>query len=189
MDFELLYKRLNNEQKQAVDAIEGPVMVIAGPGTGKTEILTLRIANILNKTQVDADNILALTFTESGAMSMKKRLISIIGNDAYRVNINTFHGFCNEIIQDYPEYFENIAGFKNIDEVKQIEILKQVLDSLQLEYLTTFNNNYFFLRDIKSAIDELKKEGVSYLELRKLAEQLKHDFANNKTITILKPNR
>ncbi len=179
MDFELLYKRLNNEQKQAVDAIEGPVMVIAGPGTGKTEILTLRIANILNKTQVDADNILALTFTESGAMSMKKRLISIIGNDAYRVNINTFHGFCNEIIQDYPEYFENIAGFKNIDEVKQIEILKQVLDSLQLEYLTTFNNNYFFLRDIKSAIDELKKEGVSYSELRKLAEQLKHDFENN----------
>ena len=50
---------------------------------------------------------------------------------------------------------------------------------MQLEYLTTFNNNYFFLRDIKSAIDELKKEGVSYSELRKLAEQLKHDFENN----------
>jgi len=179
MDFELLYKRLNKEQKSAVDAIEGPVMVIAGPGTGKTEILTLRIANILNKTQINAENILALTFTESGAMAMKKRLISIIGNDAYRVNINTFHGFCNQIIQDYPEYFENIAGFTNIDEVKQIEILKQALDSIKLEHLTTFNNNYFFLKDIKSAIEELKKEGVSFLELRNLAEQSKQDFENN----------
>ena len=179
MDFELLYKRLNLEQKKAVDTIEGPVMVIAGPGTGKTEILTLRIANIINKTQIEAENILALTFTESGAASMKKRLISIMGSKAYQVNINTFHGFCNKIIQDYPEYFENIAGFINIDEVKQIEILKQVLDSLKLEHLVTFNNNYFYLREIKSSIEELKKESITYLELRDIAEKSKQDFENN----------
>jgi len=67
--FQKLYKGLNAEQKRAVDTVEGPVMVIAGPGTGKTSILTLRIANILEKTDTSPDSILALTFTESGVYS------------------------------------------------------------------------------------------------------------------------
>jgi len=179
MEFKTLYNQLNIEQKKAVDNIEGPVMVIAGPGTGKTQVLTLRIANILNKTDIEAENILALTFTESGATSMRKRLISIIGNDAYRININTFHGFCNEIIQDYPEYFNNIAGFNNIDEIKQIEILREVLDNMKLKKLISFNNQYFYLKDIKHMIEELKKESISFSELRKIAEQTKIDFENN----------
>jgi ATP-dependent DNA helicase UvrD/PcrA len=65
--FEERYKNLNEEQKLAVDALEGPVMVIAGPGTGKTTVLTMRIANILQKTKAAPEKILALTFTESGA--------------------------------------------------------------------------------------------------------------------------
>ena len=89
MTFQEAYKKLNKAQKEAVDAVEGPVMVVAGPGTGKTQILTLRIANILEKTQIGPGNILALTFTESGVHSMRKRLVSIIGNEAYRVNIFT----------------------------------------------------------------------------------------------------
>jgi DNA helicase-2/ATP-dependent DNA helicase PcrA len=68
------YKALNKEQKLAVDTIEGPVMVIAGPGTGKTTILTLRIANILKETDTPASGILALTFTDSGVKSMKKQV-------------------------------------------------------------------------------------------------------------------
>ena len=72
--FEELYKKLNPRQKEAVDAIEGPVMVIAGPGTGKTSILTLRIANILAKTDTTPDSVLALTFTESGVHSMRSKL-------------------------------------------------------------------------------------------------------------------
>ncbi len=179
MKFQEEYAKLNKEQKLAVDTIEGPVMVVAGPGTGKTQILTLRIANILNKTDIDADNILALTFTESGATSMKRRLINIIGNDAYRVNINTFHGFCNDIIQNYPESFSKIAGFSNIDEVKQIEILKNVLDNIELKELITVSDRYFYVKNIKHKIEELKKEGFSYLEFRKLAEQAKIDFENN----------
>ncbi len=77
--FEKLYKRLNKSQKEAVDTIDGPVMVIAGPGTGKTTILTLRIANILLKTDTPPDAILALTFTESGVRAMRKKLIDIAG--------------------------------------------------------------------------------------------------------------
>lgn len=180
MKFEELYKQLNKEQKKAVDHIEGPVMVIAGPGTGKTQILTLRIANILRKTDIDPENILALTFTESGAISMKKRLISFIGNDAYRVKICTFHGFCNEIIRDYPEYFKNICGFINIDEIKQTDILKNILDETELSSLITPNNNYFYLKEIKRAIEELKKEGLSFSEFNFMAINAMKKFKINK---------
>ena len=110
LEFETLYKRLNTAQKKAVDTIEGPVMVIAGPGTGKTSILTLRNANILRKTDTAPENILALTFTESGAYAMRKKLVGIIGTAGYKVNINTFHGFCNEVIKQYPERFPRIIG-------------------------------------------------------------------------------
>src|SRR5690606_13080516 len=87
------YNKLNKAQKEAVDTIEGPVMVVAGPGTGKTQILSLRIANILRNTDTAPENILALTFTESGVASMRKRLSQIIGSSAYSVVIKTFHGF------------------------------------------------------------------------------------------------
>ncbi len=179
MKFKEEYAKLNSEQKKAVDTINGPVMVVAGPGTGKTQILTLRIANILDKVDIEPENILALTFTESGAMSMKKRLISIIGNDAYRVNISTFHGFCNDIIQKYPEYFTKIAGFKNIDEIKQIQILRKVLDDTELQDLVTFNNQYFYIKEIKHAIEELKKENISFTELREIATKTKESFEND----------
>ena len=89
--FETLYNRLNRAQKQAVDAIEGPVMVIAGPGTGKTSILTLRIANILKQTDTPAHGILALTYTDAGVKAMRLKLHNIIGNRAHEVYIHTFH--------------------------------------------------------------------------------------------------
>ena len=66
MNFEARYKKLNDNQRKAVDTIDGPVMVIAGPGTGKTELLSMRAANILQQTDVLPENILCLTFTEAG---------------------------------------------------------------------------------------------------------------------------
>ena len=101
-NFKTLYSKLNNAQKQAVDALDGPVMVLAGPGTGKTQILAMRIARILADPdlQVSPSNILCLTYTESGTVAMRNRLISIIGPIAYQVRIHTFHSFCNEIIKE-----------------------------------------------------------------------------------------
>ncbi|HYC83145.1 MAG TPA: UvrD-helicase domain-containing protein, partial [Candidatus Paceibacterota bacterium] len=108
--FEEAYEKLNPAQREAVDAIDGPVVVAAGPGTGKTQILALRIANILLQTDTPPSAILALTFTESGVASMRERLVRIIGTPAYKVAINTFHGFCNDAIKRYPEYFPRIIG-------------------------------------------------------------------------------
>ena len=98
MEFKDRYTKLNIEQKAAVDQIDGPVMVIAGPGTGKTELLSVRAANILQKTDTLAENILCLTFTDSGANAMRERLVQIIGKDAYKVAIHTFHSFGSEVI-------------------------------------------------------------------------------------------
>ena len=104
--FQEEYEKLNPEQRLAVDKIEGPVIVIAGPGTGKTQILAARIGRILLDTDTTPENILCLTYTDAGSLAMRRRLISFIGSDAYKVNIYTFHAFCNDIIQDNLSYFE-----------------------------------------------------------------------------------
>src|SRR3982751_5128116 len=87
------YNRLNEQQKLAVNTIEGPVMVIAGPGTGKTQILSARIGKILMETDARPENILCLTYTDAGVTAMRKRLLQFIGPDAYKVNLYTFHAF------------------------------------------------------------------------------------------------
>ncbi|HVZ98346.1 MAG TPA: UvrD-helicase domain-containing protein, partial [Chitinophagaceae bacterium] len=92
--FQKEYNRLNEQQRKAVDTIEGPVMVIAGPGTGKTQILSARIGKILLDTDTQPQNILCLTYTDAGVIAMRKRIQSFIGADAYKVHIYTFHAFC-----------------------------------------------------------------------------------------------
>lgn len=170
--FESLYSRLNPAQKKAVDTIEGSVMVIAGPGTGKTSILTLRIANILRKTDVGAENIIALTFTESGAYAMRKKLVEIIGTDGYKVNINTFHGFCNEVIKQYPERFPRIIGSTAITDIDQIAVMEKIIESEEigskLEYLKPYGDTFFYVKPALGEIRTLKREAVSV-----------EDFANN----------
>src|SRR5690606_41129905 len=104
--FEETYNNLNPQQKIAVDTIEGPVMVIAGPGTGKTQILAARIGKILLDTDALPENILCLTYTDAGAIAMRRRLQQFIGADAYKVNIYTFHAFCNDVIQDNLSLFD-----------------------------------------------------------------------------------
>ncbi len=165
--FQEAYRKLNPEQKEAVDTIEGPVMVIAGPGTGKTQILTLRIANIVQKTDTPPDAVLALTFTEAASFSMRKRLVEIMGPAAYRVNIFTFHSFANSIIQSYPDRFPNIIGASNINIIDQIKILQSIIDSTKLELLKPFGNTYYYVRPLLSLISKLKRENISVSEFKK----------------------
>lgn len=157
-----LYRQLNPEQRQAVDEIEGPVMVLAGPGTGKTQVLAMRIANILQQTQMDPWNILCLTFTESAAAAMRSRLISIMGEAAYYVRIQTFHSFCNDVIQENPEVFALAGEWQPLSDVERVELVQSLLDELPgTSSLKPFGNPYIFLRDIVEALSWLKKEGVA----------------------------
>ncbi len=176
MTFEERYKKLNAEQKKAVDTIEGPVLVVAGPGTGKTEILTLRIARILADTQTQPENILALTFTEAGASNMRKRLAALIGSPAYRVVIQTFHSFCNSVIQTYPEFFPNIIGSGTITEVESVALIEELIIKLPLSVLRPWGEQFHYVRDIVSKISELKREGLSPEEFAKLVADEEKKF-------------
>jgi DNA helicase-2/ATP-dependent DNA helicase PcrA len=155
------YNKLNKAQKEAVDTIEGPVMVVAGPGTGKTQILSLRVANILRLTDTDPENILALTFTESGVSNMRKRLSDFIGSDAYSVVIKTFHGFANDVIRDNPENFPRIIGSKNITESVQVSLIEDIILETKLDLLKPFGDTLYYTKAIMSAISDLKREGVT----------------------------
>lgn len=159
--FDKAYNALNSRQREAVDAIEGPVMVVAGPGTGKTQILALRIAAILARTDTAPESILALTFTESGARAMRKRLIDMLGNAAYRVNIYTFHGLCNEIIRSNPDDFPRIIGATLILPVDQVQLMEKLLSTVPLTRLRPFGDPLYYLRPSLSAISELKRENIS----------------------------
>ena len=170
--FETRYASLNKEQKAAVDAIEGPVMVIAGPGTGKTEILTLRIANILRQTDTLPENILALTFTDSAAANMRKRLAALIGAPAYSILIETFHSFCNNVIKNYPEYFPTIIGSGNITEIESMAILEELIEDLPLSILRPWGDHLYYARSINKKIEELKREGI---DPDQFAEILSHE--------------
>jgi DNA helicase II / ATP-dependent DNA helicase PcrA len=177
MTFEERYKQLNIKQREAVEEIDGPVMVIAGPGTGKTSILTLRIANILKRTDTSPDSILALTFTESGVYSMRKKLADIISSSAYKVNIYTFHGFCNDIIKNYPEEFPRIIGAQNITDIDQIKILEEIIDNTKLEILKPYGDTYHYVRSIIGEINNLKQENIGPKDLAKILEKQTADFA------------
>lgn len=157
------YQKLNKEQKLAVDTIEGPVMVIAGAGTGKTQTIALRIGKILQETQVNPSNILCLTFTENAALNMRERLLTFVGPTAYGVRIATFHSFCNSVIKDHPEYFlKSTVESEAIDDITQIEIIRSIIDKLpQSSPLKNLNFTYFYQKDIISTLSTLKKENIS----------------------------
>jgi DNA helicase II / ATP-dependent DNA helicase PcrA len=167
VDFETRYKKLNDRQKEAVDTIDGPLMVVAGPGTGKTELLSMRAANILRKTDTLPENILCLTFTESGATAMRRRLSEIIGPAAYKVAIHTFHSFGSEIINQNGEYFYHGADFRPASELSAYELLRDIFDSLDLSnpLASTMNGEYTHLADTLTTIGELKKSGLTSDEL------------------------
>ncbi len=130
--FNEAFVKLNKAQSEAIEAIEGPVLVIAGPGTGKTQILATRIGKILQNTDTPPHCILCLTYTDTGRIEMRNRLFSLIGPAAHRVNIHTFHSFCNEVIQDNLSYFGK-QNLEAISELEEVELFQKLLDSLPKE--------------------------------------------------------
>ncbi|MBY0476304.1 MAG: ATP-dependent helicase [Chitinophagaceae bacterium] len=154
------YNRLNEQQKLAVDTIEGPVMVIAGPGTGKTQILASRIGKILLETDALPQNILCLTYTDAGVVAMRKRLLGFIGPDAYKVNIYTYHAFCNDVIQENLSQFEKTA-LDPVSELEKTELFKELIDSFPKNHpLKRYRGDvYFEINNLDRLFSTMKKEG------------------------------
>lgn len=177
------YGRLNAEQKRAVDIIDGPVLVIAGPGTGKTQLLSMRVANILRLTDVDAANILCLTFTNKAATNMRERLISLIGPAARDVAAKTFHSFAAELMNQYPDHFWSGARLSTAPDAVQLEIVENILSKLPLynPLALKFAGAYTAVRDVQDALKLAKEAGLTPAKLQALIE------ANLAFIDIIEP--
>ncbi len=160
--FSEIYNSLNDQQKLAVDTIEGPVMVIAGPGTGKTQILSARIGKILLETDTLPENILCLTYTDAGVVAMRKRLLGFIGADAYKVNLYTFHAFCNDVIQENLSLFEK-TSLDPISELEKIELYKQLIDAFPKNHpLKRYRGDvYYEVKNLQPLFSIMKREGWS----------------------------
>lgn len=160
LNFTEAYKKLNEQQQKAVDTIDGPVMVIAGPGTGKTQILSARVGKILLETDTLPENILCLTYTDAGTIAMRKRLLSFIGSDAYRVNIHTFHSFCNDVIQENLSLFEK-TSLDPISELERTELMKELIDAFPKNHpLKRYRGDvYFEINNLQQLFSTMKREG------------------------------
>ena len=165
------YSKLNTAQKQAVDSIYGQIMVVAGPGTGKTQIIGLRTANIILKSETNPENILITTFTEAWVVAIRERLLKFIGNEAYKVGVSTIHSFAQDVIKTFPEKFIEYKAGTAVDDVDQLEIIKHIIDNLieskQIIELTNDYDPYLYLRDIKTRISNLKWEWISITQFEK----------------------
>jgi DNA helicase-2/ATP-dependent DNA helicase PcrA len=168
-NFEEVYAQLNAAQKQAVDTLDGPILVLAGPGTGKTQLLSARVANILQKTDTPPQNILCLTFTESGADNMRERLTRFIGQAAYDVNIGTYHAFGGDLIRRYPEYFASTRLQNPVDELGKRQILSAITESMS--YANPLKQTRHHLGDLMSTISEVKRALLTPELLRDIARQ------------------
>lgn len=174
------YNRLNEQQKQAVDKLYGPVMVIAGPGTGKTQILSVRIGKILLDTDYLPSNILCLTYTDAGVLAMRKRLLNMIGPDAYSVHIHSFHSFCNMVIQQNMHLFHK-KELQPINELEQVQCLMELIDSFDNGHpLKRYKTDaYFEASYLKELFSNMKREGWTTEYLLSKVEEYIEDIIPN----------
>ncbi len=177
------YKKLNPEQRQAVDTIDGPVLVVAGPGTGKTQLLSMRVANILKKTDVDPNNILCLTYTNKASINMRERILELTNGEARNVMVKTFHSFCAELMNTYPNHFWNGAKLTTAPDVIQDDIIQTVLKSLPFSdpLALKFAGQYTAINDIKDALRLSKEAGLTPSKLQAIIQ------ANLAYIDIIEP--
>jgi len=177
--FDQEIKKLNTKQKEAVETIEGPVMVVAGPGTGKTQILSLRIGTILKKTDTPAEGILCLTFTNSGVEAMKNRLEKYIGKRGQEVHVSTFHSFAISLIEKYYDFLDFEVSPTLMGDDESIFLIDDILNNYEWEYLSPLSNKSLYFNELKSLVSLLKRERISAKEFLSFTEAEIEDLKNN----------
>jgi DNA helicase II / ATP-dependent DNA helicase PcrA len=181
--FETALSNLNAAQLEAVNNFQGPMMVIAGPGTGKTQLLTTRISKICSdRTIANPSNILCLTYTDSAAKEMHARLTQWMGDEAYQVSIHTFHAFCNRVIQD-NEFLFPFQNGKPISKIESIELWSEVLESLPAGHrLVSFKSDPFKNSErLIQFYDLLQKESITDLEMIRTIDKELEALKNSTT--------
>ena len=158
----VIYKiKPNEKQEECIKEINGKIMVLAGPGTGKTFTLINRIKNML-LSNIKPDTILCLTFSDAAANEMRQRLIKELGVVATKVDIFTYHSFCNSIIKTYPNQFELNENVKLINQTVSLELMKRTIDEIQpKDFVSQRSDKYFYAKDFISHVSKLKSLRIS----------------------------
>lgn len=157
----------NKLQQEAIEYLSGPLLVIAGPGTGKTQLLSKKVEYILKNTDANPENILCLTFTESGAQNMRDRLYSMIGRAAAKVQIHTYHALGSDILASYRNYATEFSRVLDspVNEIFQYKIIKKIQDSLPASDILRGDS----ISDIIDTIASAKSARLSAIDLEKIA--------------------
>ncbi len=189
-----LFKNLNENQKEAVLKTEGPVIAIAGAGSGKTSVLTTRIAYLIFEKKIHFENILAITFTNKAANEMKYRVRQTIGINTSQMWISTFHSMCAKILREHIEFLGYKKNFQIIDDddVKQLvkSILKKNNYDIKIYKPKIIKNIVLKLKFDNDLIEDIEEPVKSVVKLvsRKYEENLYRnnlvDFENLLTLTI-----
>lgn len=160
-----ILKDLNQEQKQAVTTTEGPLLIIAGAGTGKTAVIARRIAYIIEKKLAKPSEILALTFTDKAAGEMEERVDILVPYGFIDTWISTFHAFGDRILRENALDIGLVPDFKVLSRPQQVLFFQQNLFRLELDYFRPLSNPTKFISAILSFFSRLKDENVSPEEL------------------------
>ena len=171
-----LVKNINSEQSEAVRTTEGPLLIMAGAGSGKTRVLTHRIAYLLDEKDVSPYNILAITFTNKAAKEMKARVEHLVGEEAQVIWMSTFHSMCVRILRRDADRIGIERNFTIIDPTDQKSVIKDVLKSENID------SKRFEPRMFIGAISNLKNE----LKTPEDAQKEANDFHSQMVATVYK---
>jgi DNA helicase-2/ATP-dependent DNA helicase PcrA len=169
--------------------MDGPVLVVAGPGTGKTQILAARIGKILTDTDALPSEILCLTYTDAGAVAMRKRLFEFIGPDAYRINIYTFHAFCNEIIQENLEYFGKL-NLESLSDLESAMLFRELVDEFDNDHLLKrFTGDvHYDTKRLKDLFSTMKRENWDAVMIETAVQEYLDDIPNREEFVYKRAN-
>src|SRR3989339_1582938 len=159
--------KLNSEQKEAVEHGTGPLLIVAGAGTGKTTVITQRIANLIEKSMAKPEEILAVTFTEKAAFEMEERVDKLLDIGYVDLWISTFHSFCERILRENALDIGLSNDFKILDNTSGWLLARQNLDKFDLKYYKALGNPTKFIQALISHFSHCKDQEVypeNYLE-------------------------
>lgn len=172
-----LTKQLNPQQLEAVLHTEGPLLVLAGAGSGKTRVLTYRVAYLIEKLKVNAGSILAITFTNKAAKEMSERIYDLVGSRANHIWVSTFHSTCVRILRREIDKIGFTRNFVIYDADDQLTLIKDCIKELNL------SEKYFNAKDIRAKIGSFKDQIISPEDYRK---EIKGQFREERIADIYK---
>ncbi len=150
----LQLENLNDKQKEAVINTEGPMLILAGAGSGKTKVLTTKVAYLLEEKNVNPSNILAITFTNKAAKEMKERIYKLVGKDAFYIQISTFHSFGLKILKENYSLLGYQSNFTILDSDDSLSVIKKIMKELNID------SNKYNYRAVRNTISNNKNEMI-----------------------------